>query len=127
MKIQFFWKPQFGKIIPFCDLVGVNEDSVSSLVCLLLDDGGQNYLDTIPWLEEGLNRLEAMKKNKVMTYWSREAWGAELTEKEVKIYSLHDESYFQICSLDSFRKVLSSWIIFIKSNHDVNSSQVIEI
>lgn len=50
--------------------------------------------------------------------WSRDTWGAELTKKYVKIYSLHDENYFELLNIDSFEMALLAWLNFIQLNAD---------
>ncbi|MBX8547550.1 hypothetical protein K5D53_23250 [Pseudomonas cichorii] len=106
----------------------VNKNGVSPLACLLTDDGGQLFLDTVPWLEEGLDRVRSVKDAKVgFIDWSRDAWGAELTKEHVKIYSLHDESYFELISINSFEMALLAWLGFIRLKPAAKVSQEVEI
>lgn len=59
---------------PWCstDVVGV--DGVDLLACLLIVDGGVPFNETIPWLDEGVNRLLAVRRDeRVFTEWARDA------------------------------------------------------
>lgn len=57
MKLHFSWKESGGALSPTCSSTMVNRDGVSLLACLLTDEGGQLFLDTVPWLDEGLDRI----------------------------------------------------------------------
>ncbi|WP_234452762.1 MULTISPECIES: DUF5376 domain-containing protein [unclassified Pseudomonas] len=128
MKLHFSWEESAGTLSPVCNSNMVNRDGVSPLACLLTDDGGQLFLDTVPWLDEGLDRTRLVKGDKVdFVDWSRDAWGAELTKEHVKIYSLHDESYFELIAIDSFEIALLAWLDFIKLKPAVGIIQEVEI
>ncbi|QHF01006.1 MULTISPECIES: DUF5376 family protein [Pseudomonas syringae group] len=128
MKLHFSWQESAEAFSPVCSSNIVNIDGASPLACLLTDDGGQLFLDTVPWLNEGLARTRSVKEKKVdFVDWSRDAWGAELTKEHVKIYSLHDESYFEIIAIDSFETALLAWLDFIKMKPTVGARQEIEV
>lgn len=113
---------------PACSSNVFNRNGVSPLACLLTDDGGQLCLDTVPWLNEGFDKIRAVKEAKVdFVDWSRDAWGAELTKESVKIYSLYDESYFELITIDSFEMALSTWLDFIKQKPAVGVVQEVEV
>lgn len=115
-------------LIPSCQSSDINKDGVSILACILMDDGGQHYLQTIPWLNECLEKIAMIKNTEIeFSDWSRETWGAELSRNEVKIYSLHDENYYQLLSLDQFEKALLTWRDFLQSNPQVGLKEEIEI
>ena len=128
MKNYFSWGNAMGNMIPSYHTDVVNKDGISLLACILMDDGGLPYLETLPWLNEGIDKIASIKKKEIDFYdWSRETWGAELTLGEVKIYSLHDEDYFQLLSLDEFEKALVAWKNFIQSTPEVGLKVNIEI
>lgn len=128
MKLNFSWEESTGGSAPNCISTDVNTDGVSPLACILTDDGGQHFLDTLSWLDEGLNRIKLVKDGRVdFADWSRDAWGAELTRKQAKIYSLHDEEYFEILSIDAFATVLLAWRNFLQLEPKSNLTQEIEI
>lgn len=128
MKLNFSWEESTGSPAPNCISTVVNTDGVSPLACILTDDGGQNFLDTLSWLDEGLNRIKSVKEGRVdFGDWSRNAWGAELTKKQAKIYSLHDEEYFEILSIDSFAVALLAWKNFLQLGPKFKLTQEIEI
>ncbi|GFZ63483.1 hypothetical protein PSE10B_00050 [Pseudomonas amygdali pv. eriobotryae] len=128
MKLHFSWEESAGALSPVCSSNMINRDGVSPLACLLTDDGGQLFLDTVPWLDEGLDRTRSVKEAKVdFIDWSRDAWGAELTKEYVKIYSLHDESYYELITIDSFEAALLAWLDFIKLKPAVGVIQEVEV
>lgn len=110
------------ELSPTCSSDVVNNDGVSPLCCLLTDDGGQRFLDTVSWLDEGISRIKSARDSGVgNTDWSRDAWGAELTKRQAKIYSLHDSDYFEIVDLDSFEIALSGWRKFIQLKPEIGT------
>ncbi|SDX78474.1 hypothetical protein SAMN05444064_1485 [Pseudomonas syringae] len=128
MRLHFSWEESVGALSPACSSNVVNRDGVSPLACLLTDDGGQLFLDTVPWLTEGLDRIRAVKEAKVdFVDWSRDAWGAELTKENAKIYSLYDENYFELITIDSFEMALATWLDFIKQKPAAGVIQEVEV
>lgn len=86
------------------------------------------FLDTVPWLDEGVERIRSVKDSKInFSDWSRDAWGAELTKDQVKIYSLYDEDYFELLNVDSFERALLAWLNFIQLKPEVGVIQEVEI
>jgi hypothetical protein len=125
MRLQFLWSENSGAFSPGCSSDIVKVDGVSPLACLLMDDGGQELLGTISWLKEGVKRIGLVKDSTVgLADWSRDAWGAELTKDQVKIYSLYDESYFELISLFSFEAAMLAWINFIEMGPMVGGGEV---
>lgn len=128
MKLIFSWEESAGIFFPSCSSSVVKKDGVSPLACLLTDDGGQLFLDTLPWLAEGIIRVNLVKKPEIDCLdWSRDAWGAELTKYHVKIYSLHDENYFELLSVESFENALLAWSNFIQMKPELGVTREIEI
>ncbi|UBY95736.1 DUF5376 domain-containing protein [Pseudomonas cannabina] len=128
MRLHFSWEESVGALSPVCSSNVVNRDVVSPLACLLTDDGGQLCLDAVPWLTEGLDRIRAAKEAKVnFVDWSRDAWGAELTKENAKIYSLYDENYFELITIDSFEMTLATWLDFIKQKPAAGVIQEVEV
>lgn len=128
MKLYFSWEESAGALSPSCSSSVVNKDGVSPLACLLTDDGGQVFLDAVSWLNECVGRIRKIKKSEIdFLDWSRDAWGAELTKGQVKVYSLHDENYFELLSIDSFEIALLAWLSFIQLKPRLGMTQEIEI
>jgi hypothetical protein len=128
MKLYFSWLQSEGSLSPYCSSEVVRMDGVSPLCCILTDDGGKRYLDTISWLNSGIDRINSVKFFESETAdWSRDAWGAELTKNKAKIYSLHDEDYFELLDIDSFEIALLAWKDFIQSQPEVGITKVVEI
>ena len=128
MKLCFSWQKSMDCLYPSCTSNVVNEDGVSPLACLLTDDGGQRFLDTVSWLNEGIERIRSVKNSGIIfADWSRDAWGAELSKGQAKIYSLYDEGYFEKLNLDSFETVLLAWKNFIQLTPELGVVQMLEI
>src|SRR5262245_21820129 len=103
MKLRFYWGEQFDQLEPACESDALNRDGVSALSSLLMDTGGLPYPDTLSWLEDGLRRLDTVKRGEVESVrWGREDWGACFIRDRVKVYSIHDESYAEVLSVDAF-------------------------
>ncbi len=116
MELSFFWDDSFGRPFPNCRSSVRNEAGVDLLSCLLIDDGGIPYLETVPWLDHGLSLIQQIRTGgSTQGDWGRECWGAILNVERVRIYSLYDENYFIDMSLDDFERALSEWKKFIVS------------
>lgn len=129
MKLIFRWiDPQSSQQLePYCYVVkkcgSEVEDSFNALTSLLTDNGGRGYLSVISWPDEGLKLIAAIRRNELnVCNWCTDSWGAELTNNEVKIYSLYDEDYCDQISLTSFEVVLMEWKKFIQSEPKVEYS-----
>jgi hypothetical protein len=128
MKLHLFWEKSIGGLSPSCNSDVVNNDGISPLACLLTDDGGQRFLDTISWLDEGIERIELIKRSAInFTDWSREAWGAELSKGKAKIYSLYDDDCFETISLDAFEIALLEWRKFINTQQTIDNKLIVEL
>jgi hypothetical protein len=128
VNIRFSWNRHADGYDPVSGSDLVNQDGVSLLDCVLMDSGGLPYWDTIPWLNEGLKRSNSVATGQLASSdWSRETWGVEFRNSEVKIYSLHDEKYFQILSLDGFSKVLQEWTAFLQSKPDDRQAEALNV
>jgi hypothetical protein len=93
-----------------------------------MDDGGMGYKRTIPWLDEGLRRLKAVKNQEVsLCDWAREGWGAEINSFQVKIYSLNDEDFFEIINILDFEKILKFWKNFIEAEPILGQEEALDI
>lgn len=114
MKISFLWNNLEEVFRPFCTSDVVNDDGISIVSCLLMDDGGLSYTDTISWIDEGLDRITSVLSGKESSMdWSRESWGASITVDCVIVYSLYDEDYSQTLSINNFEKLLVAWKDFL--------------
>jgi hypothetical protein len=128
MKLFFSWEKSVDSLYPSCSSNVVNKDGVSPLACLLTDDGGQRYLDTVPWLDEGIERIRSIKYSGInLADWSRDAWGAELSKGQAKIYSLYDDDCFETLNLDVFEMALLAWRNFIQKTPELGASQMFEM
>lgn len=87
MKIVFLWENNEGRLSPICHSNVINHEGVSILSCLLMDDGGSPFPDTLLWIDEGINMIESVATGKTdHMSWNRESWGAKLTKSEVTIF-----------------------------------------
>lgn len=116
MNITFSWKRDLDYYVPISKSDHFNNDGINLLDCLLMDNGGLPYLESVPWLEEGIKRGIAVAGGAIESSdWTRETWGVTLNNGEAKIYSLYENNYLQTISLKRFVKVLKAWMIFIQS------------
>lgn len=115
MKAEYYWSVQNGRSEPCCKSDVLSGDGIDLLGCLLTDNGGQRFENTVVWLDEGLYRLGQVRRGEAdLCYWSRDSWGVELTCGFAKIYSLYDENCNATIALDDFEKALSAWAKFIQ-------------
>lgn len=128
MKLIFSWTENQNRFSPSCTSSFSNAEGFSPLACLLMDDGGQIASNTVPWLYEGIAKINSIRKSKLASIdWSRDAWGAEIDKKRVKIYSLFDNDCFEIVSLEGFEKVLLAWLGFVSERPAVGASVELDI
>lgn len=128
MKLIFSWQKSFGLLSPTCSSNIINSDGISPLACLLVDSAGLPLSDAVAWLHEGAKRVELIKTSQIeLINWSCSAWGTELTRERAKIYSLYDESYFELLNTNSFEVVILAWIAFVKLKPELGANQVLEI
>lgn len=128
MKISFTWKESFGELMPVCNVDLFNKDDINLLACILMDDGGLPYIQTVSWIEEGISDTDSVIKGITESKdWVRETWGVNLRRDNAKIYSLYDENYFDVIDINLFRRVLVEWKDFIQSEPKQNIKRVIEI
>lgn len=128
MNLTLSWEQQAGRVIPSCSSAIVNQDGVSLLACLLMDDGGQGYLDTIPWLVEGIAKVDSVANGEVSeANWDRDDWGVTLRSDKATVYSLHDEAYTEVIELCTFRRALDAWLKFVQSTPSPNSKRDVKI
>lgn len=128
MKLIFSWLQDSEFIFPLCASDSSGKGGVSAVSCLLMDDGGQRYLSAIPWIDEGIRRIIAVKNLELEhAYWSREAWGAKIENHHAKIYSLHDESYFEVIGSHELMLILVAWKEFLCSGMQLGIQKEIKI
>lgn len=128
MKVTFLWESTAGVISPYCTSETVNRDGINLLSCLLMDDGGIPYLQSIPWIREGIKRIDTVLSGEaVSSSWDRESWGTLMIIGRVKIYSLHDEDYFEDVTLQQFKNALVLWVSFIESKPNLGKRKDIEL
>ncbi|MFM0738142.1 hypothetical protein PQQ51_12945 [Paraburkholderia xenovorans] len=128
MKLFFSWINSPNGLTPFCESDLTNNDGVSALSCLLMDDGGRNYLQTIPWIDEGISRLNlVVNGGSGLLSWDREAWGVKVEGGKAVIYSLIDEDYCEEIEVGGLCNALWAWRGFLRSTPDSYSLQEVEI
>ncbi|MCX2803308.1 hypothetical protein OQJ68_16100 [Microbulbifer thermotolerans] len=128
MKIMFSWKISEEFVFPYCTSDNLNKDDISILSCLLMDDGGIPYIQSIPWIQKGIEKIDPVVNGKAKSAsWDREAWGALITINGAKIYSLFEEDYFEEITLEQLRIALISWMNFIKTRPEHGKSEEIEL
>ncbi|MFZ3000689.1 MAG: hypothetical protein WA071_10170 [Undibacterium umbellatum] len=89
MKILLTWENAGGHLSPKFQSDIFNKDGVSPLVCLMMDDGGQTYLQTIPWQGEGVTKINLIKEGKIDSGdWRRDAWGTIDFEQSENLLSI---------------------------------------
>lgn len=116
MNIRYFLEGSTGIATPWCSTDEVGPDNIDILACLLIDDGGIPLFETVAWLDEGLNRLIAVRReDEVSTEWARDAWATHISKSGVKVYSLYDEDFSITISLDDFERALRGWKDFLLS------------
>jgi hypothetical protein len=126
MRLTFSWQEQFGELEPVCESDTFNHDGVSLVSCLLMDTGGLPYLSTLPWIDEGLRLIEAVKCAEAESLeWGREDWGASLRCDGAKIYSLHDEDYADVMPLEPFEAALRAWKDFLQTPPNAKTTRTI--
>ena len=126
MNIRFSWEQHGNRYDPVSQSDSLNENRVSLLDCVLMDGGGLPHRDTLPWLNEGIRRIESVATGELESSdWNRETWGVEFKRNEAKIYSLHDETCFQTLSLDAFAKALREWTAFLRSEPGKRETEAI--
>jgi hypothetical protein len=128
MNITFSWERELDRCVPACRSNLLNQDGLRLLDCLLTDNGGLPYLETIPWLDEGVRRLKSVASGELASSeWARETWGVEINKREARIYSLHDEKCFQTVNHDAFSEVLQEWIAFLRSKPDDSQTKIVNL
>lgn len=116
MNFEFYWNNFRDEPTPNCRSDAVGRDGVDFLACLLGDDGGRRFNTTLDFITQGLRSVELVRSGQLNSAdWSREAWGAEIEKKGVKIYSLYDEDFSITISLDDFERAMSGWKDFLAS------------
>ena len=127
MKIKFYWyfdDVEQHKLMPAVEIKCVDEKTINCLHGVLTDDGGIN---SIGWLEKGVEIFKEVENSCNSTIWDRDAWGSEYTDGRVKLYSLYDDEYYVYLSLDSFRDILNAWVDFNRAPPDLESYIYLEI
>ncbi len=117
MKIRYFWTGEGENKEPSCQSDVLSDDGIDLLACLFVDHGGQKYESSIAWLDEGLSRVNQIRRGAIeCSYWSRDSWGVELRNGMARIYSLYDEDCSAAIALDDFERALLGWKRFIQAD-----------
>ncbi len=92
-----------------------------------MDSGGLPLSETVPWLVRGIEQDRLVESGELESSdWVRETWGGEFRENQARVYSLLEESYFQVFMLDQFLAVLKEWHSFIKSAPSEQKTKTID-
>lgn len=80
MKLNFYWyiSEAFkdGSFRPACSCHDGNGESDEFIANYLMDDGGQFYLKSIFWLDEGLRKISLINEHEAESIsLIRETWG----------------------------------------------------
>lgn len=123
MKLEFAWHPSPTGPQAICTSDKLDSNGVSSLACLLMDDGGLDRSTSLAWLREGIARVDTVLSGgtKGRTDWDREAWGAAVTPFETNVYSLHGERCAEVMPTPEFRRALYEWMKFIEAESGSSS------
>lgn len=101
---------------PNCQSDFVGCEGIDFLACLLTDGGGQQYCNTIGWLDEGLLRVSQVKSRELDSCcWERDSWGVKFEGKIAMIYSLYEEGCSFSLAIDDFEMALLDWRNFLKN------------
>ncbi|NLR74366.1 hypothetical protein [Leeia aquatica] len=115
MATKFYWSTDVTGHHPVCTSDLAMHGDVSLLSCILMDDGGVGIDESICWLDEGVRRIDYIRKNNADTMeWGREGWIGLISFDTVKIFSSHDENYSAVIETNVFEECLRKWIVFIK-------------
>ncbi|MEN1793189.1 hypothetical protein AAIH52_34545, partial [Pseudomonas aeruginosa] len=75
MKIRYFWAGEGENKEPSCQSDVLSDDGIDLLACLFVDHGGQKYESSIAWLDEGLSRVNQIRRGAIeCPDWSRDSW-----------------------------------------------------
>ncbi|AIJ46587.1 Protein involved in mRNA turnover and stability [Comamonas testosteroni TK102] len=125
MKVSFFWIFSQDEKYPDCCTDIISEDGVDILACLLNDDGGQGYKNSIEWIDYGISKINKVIGNELKDFsWDRDSWGVNLRDDMAVIYSLLDDEYFVTMKINDFYDVLLRWRDFL--NEDGENSVVVQ-
>jgi len=128
MKIIFTWSQTPEGYFPVSKSDFLNQDGISLLDCVLMDNGGLPYAESLPWLNAGVKKIKSVTMGTLKTSdWNREAWGVEFRNNTAKIHSLHDVGYFQTMSLEGFLRVLQEWIAFLQSQSAERETEILNL
>lgn len=121
MKMIFYWFNEWGSLAPQADSDVKNEDGISLISCLLMDDGGLPYDSVLAFIREGVLRANKVLNGEIDSCrWDREVWGALLSHDNVIVSSFLNEGYEQILNTQSFRQILIAWEHFFQSTPDID-------
>lgn len=116
MPLKFSWNQSGNIFRPESKFLLPDKEPVRFLSDLLCDDGGLDLPRTIPWLDEGIARLEAVTSGETTNAdWSRESWGVKIEPEVVEIYFLLQEDYSASIDTRLFQKALLAWREFLQS------------
>ena len=94
---------------------------------LFIDDGGVGWKRRIPFIENGIKKIEKVLSNlSEEEDWGGEGFLAEIKKEGALIYFITDDSYFDIISLKCFYKAMVSWRKFLDTEPNENTIMEIE-
>jgi hypothetical protein len=129
MKLTFSWHAPFvDRLEPRAESDARNEEGLDLVSNVLMDTGGLAYLSTVPWLEEGLQRVAAVERGEAASLdWGREDFGVRFERDRATVYSHYVDSCVQSMDLSAFAAALRAWIDFIRQPADVQVTVSIDL
>jgi len=132
MKLKFYWYVsdayKDGLLRPACNCMDTEKESDESLANYLTDDGGNFYFYSVSWAEEGLRKLSLLEKNEIERFqYVRDAWGADFSSENVKIYSLYDDDFSMMIPLKLMKLILLRWREFLQMKPCIETSLEIDL
>lgn len=132
MKLEFYWcisdAYKDGILRPACKCSDPIDELDEIVANYLMDDSGASCLDSVFWINECLGKISLIKKSEIKSIdLDRDAWGARFSIGEVKVYSLYDERFLKIITLNAMDRALREWKGFLQSPAGEDVRQEIDL
>jgi len=99
-----------------------------SLASLLADDGGSYDFPYLEWAEEGLHKLESVKRGDASEEdWCTNSWHGYIQPHQVIGYFAFDYNYYDVMPIDGVEQVLKAWIAFLRKGPDPDRVEEMEV
>jgi len=137
MKARFEWLQKWSwdddVLRPDCAFVGEPAGFKGCLQWVLTDHGGDPDFPYLEWAEEGLQKLESVRRGEVPEEdWSSNSWSCDITPHQVNCYfTFLDDSEIEkegdVMSIKGVEAMLKAWITFLRKGPDLNRVEEIEV